>query len=562
MFVIDWLIILLLMIVIRTQNNYNSDTNKKILFIFMFFLKMYLKNYENNQYIKLMIGNPHIAIDHDSAQFGNDAIGYNTIGYNAGYVAKYDNPTSFWKILEEEGIKLFDSLISTMPTLFALGGHKNIKKSLLTMFSPNLVRIFFKFSMHFIQKQKMSVNFLKKTDTFRVLISVNTNVYTNIFRDIVIQCNSEYVGKKYMCRYSESMQSIIPLNSEFGEEGMCYVCKKYKDDIFIRFVSVPYGTPDVYSSNLNERLTPCIIECKNKETILSYIKDMELYKKECSLGKIFYATSSEHDTNQQHEEEEKKKKDSKKQENVHIIVDSTKNKKYSFCWEERKIQFRKSMEGLILDEDVQHILDKNIDTFLRLKRLGKKYSVPVKRSIMLYGPPGTGKTATGYAVSEKLGFHLYYIDRSELKAPEALPYLLDSVPEGSVVMFDDSDLLMEELKRSKTDIFSSFIHRLDGYTNFNNCFILFTTNSRLEDIDPALTRAGRIDDKILYSNMTLHQLHLFLKLLDNNIYSPDDIPNEPLKIISPAEFLMNYILPYCEDYPLLLEKIKKDLFMS
>jgi len=245
-------------------------------------------------------------------------------------------------------------------------------------------------------------------------------------------------------------------------------------------------------------------------------------------------------------------------------INKTEKSKKKVEWKEKPLKLSKKMKHLILDEGVKARIEKNIEAFRRLETIAKTYSVPYKRSILLYGIPGTGKTATASAISDVLNMPIYYIEQANLETVDLLPELLENIPSNSVVVFDDVDILLSSIGRNQyTSVFSKLLHILDGYSDLHGCFLIFTTNKEPSDIDPALIRPGRIDDQIEYSHLTTYQFKEFLRMIDENNYAiyekKIDVFESEQKYLQPivaSDFLMNYILPYCHDMPILIQKVE------
>ena len=159
-------------------------------------------------------------------------------------------------------------------------------------------------------------------------------------------------------------------------------------------------------------------------------------------------------------------------------------------------------------KDVKEVL---IETFLwpcRFPSIFKDF--PMKRGVLLYGPPGTGKTLLASALAAELGVALITVKGPELlskyigesengvrrvfqKARECMPCLL---------FFDELDSLTPRRGHDSSGVTDRVVNQLlaemDGVDG-GEVFVLAATN-RIDLLDPALLRPGRMD-KLIYCSL-------------------------------------------------------------
>ena len=158
-------------------------------------------------------------------------------------------------------------------------------------------------------------------------------------------------------------------------------------------------------------------------------------------------------------------------------------------------------------------LDRFRGSHARYRRLG----VPYHRGYLLYGPPGTGKTSLVSALAAKFGMSLYVMNLTEFN-DRTLKTAMNDVPENSLILFEDIDCMKagnrrEDLSESrekqhsatgteKSDVgdrfgvtLSGLLNVLDGVHAPENVVYVMTTN-KVEALDPALLRPGRIDYRL------------------------------------------------------------------
>lgn len=192
-------------------------------------------------------------------------------------------------------------------------------------------------------------------------------------------------------------------------------------------------------------------------------------------------------------------------------------------------------------DDVKKLLREAIEEPITHAKLYKKYKRRPTRGVLLYGPPGTGKTLLGKACATALAA-IHGAKPSDsgfiyVKGPEMLGMYVGS-SEGNVrslfsaarehkqrmgypaiVFIDEADALMGKRGRARSiegmerTIVPQFLAEMDGLEDAG-CMILLATN-RPDTLDPAITRKGRVDRKILVRRPTIaeaqHIFSLYLK---------------------------------------------------
>ncbi|XP_043704598.1 AAA-ATPase ASD, mitochondrial-like [Telopea speciosissima] len=157
------------------------------------------------------------------------------------------------------------------------------------------------------------------------------------------------------------------------------------------------------------------------------------------------------------------------------------------------------------------------------KKIGKAW----KRGYLLYGPPGTGKSSMIAAMANLLDYDIYDLELTAVKDNTELRKLLIETSRKSIIVIEDIDCSLdlsgqrkkkekekkegegegvpeavkkEEEKKNDTEskvTLSGLLNFIDGL--WSSCggekLIVFTTN-RVEELDPALIRRGRMDKHI------------------------------------------------------------------
>ena len=144
----------------------------------------------------------------------------------------------------------------------------------------------------------------------------------------------------------------------------------------------------------------------------------------------------------------------------------------------------------------------------------QKIGIKPPKGVLLYGPPGTGKTllARACAAQTKATFLKLsatsliqsYIGEGAKIVRDAFQLAKDKGP--SIIFIDEIDAVGgkrnsaehggdREVQRTMLEL----LNQLDGFTASDNVKVIAATN-RIDILDPALLRSGRIDRKIELPN--------------------------------------------------------------
>lgn len=125
--------------------------------------------------------------------------------------------------------------------------------------------------------------------------------------------------------------------------------------------------------------------------------------------------------------------------------------------------------------------------------------------IALYGPPGCGKTMVAQAMANQGGFNFISIKPAELvdkflgETEKNIRRVFSEAQEHEpcMIYFDEFDGLCGTRgnRDNITSAIQTLLSEMDGFANRGKSIILASTN-RLEDIDPAMKRPGRLSKHI------------------------------------------------------------------
>ena len=171
-----------------------------------------------------------------------------------------------------------------------------------------------------------------------------------------------------------------------------------------------------------------------------------------------------------------------------------------------------------LDDQIERIRDA-VQLPFRYRQLFRRYDLRPPKGVLLYGPPGNGKTMIAKAVAHSLSDATPGVDGVFLsvKGPELLNkyvgeserlirMIFDRARERAadgrpvIVFIDEMDSLLRTRGSGvssdvETTIVPQFLAELDGVESLDNVMVIGASN-RVDMIDPAVLRPGRLDVKI------------------------------------------------------------------
>eukprot|EP00923_Selenidium_pygospionis_P028848 GHVN01051591.1.p1 GENE.GHVN01051591.1~~GHVN01051591.1.p1 ORF type:complete len:451 (-),score=113.43 GHVN01051591.1:4250-5602(-) len=162
------------------------------------------------------------------------------------------------------------------------------------------------------------------------------------------------------------------------------------------------------------------------------------------------------------------------------------------------------------------------------------------KGVILYGPPGTGKTLLAKAVANETSAVFLRVVGSELiqkylgDGPKLVRELFRVAEENapSIVFIDEVEAVgtkryeatsggEREIQRTMLEL----LNQLDGFDSRSDVKVIMATN-RIESLDPALIRPGRIDRKIELPNPDTKTKRRIFQIHTSKMTLSDDVDLE------------------------------------
>ncbi|KAL2162922.1 hypothetical protein VTH06DRAFT_6758 [Thermothelomyces fergusii] len=216
-----------------------------------------------------------------------------------------------------------------------------------------------------------------------------------------------------------------------------------------------------------------------------------------------------------------------------------------------------------LEQQIQEVRE-SVELPLLHPELYEEMGIKPPKGVILYGAPGTGKTLLAKAVANQTSATFLRIVGSELiqkylgDGPRLVRQLFQVAAENapSIVFIDEIDAIgtkrydstsggEREVQRTMLEL----LNQLDGFDDRGDVKVIMATN-KIDTLDPALIRPGRIDRKILFENpdqntkrkiFALHTSKMSLNEdvdLEEFIAQKDDLSGADIKAICSEAGLM------------------------
>jgi chaperone BCS1 len=208
-------------------------------------------------------------------------------------------------------------------------------------------------------------------------------------------------------------------------------------------------------------------------------------------------------------------------------------------WMRARLGSRRPLSSVVLKAGQAEALLADLQRFYGARERYAELGIPWRRGYLLHGPPGTGKTSLVTALASELRLNVCTLSlASPVVTDEKIHTLLAGVPQRSLLLIEDVDAFFRQRDAVHAQVrlsFSGFLNALDGVaTQEGN--VLFMTTNHAEQLDAALIRAGRIDERVELGTCDEDQLRrLFLKFRPDEAAARAFAAENAARQLSPAQ---------------------------
>lgn len=186
--------------------------------------------------------------------------------------------------------------------------------------------------------------------------------------------------------------------------------------------------------------------------------------------------------------------------------------RYGMSWQPKARKPIRRVDTVHFDDGTKNALLADIRKYLdpSTKRLYQGRSMPYRRGYLFYGPPGTGKSSLSTALAGEFGLDLYEVKIPCVASDQDLEQMFLEIPPRCIVLLEDVDAIWTDRDSEKDEsqartrsscTLSGLLNVLDGVGSAEGRIVIMTTN-KPDRLDSALVRPGRVDMKVMLSNIS------------------------------------------------------------
>lgn len=197
---------------------------------------------------------------------------------------------------------------------------------------------------------------------------------------------------------------------------------------------------------------------------------------------------------------------------------------------------------------ISDIISQICDLILHMRHpeIYKQLGIKSPRGALLHGPPGTGKTLLAHAIAGKLNLPLVAVSGTELvggmsgESEERIRELFDNITSlaPSVLFIDEIDAICGNRLNAQKDmekrIVAQLLACLDSLGENDALVLVLAATNNPDALDPALRRAGRLEQEITLGIPSLKARSEILNILCKNMSLGDDVDMHAIAQITPG----------------------------
>lgn len=202
-------------------------------------------------------------------------------------------------------------------------------------------------------------------------------------------------------------------------------------------------------------------------------------------------------------------------------------------WVVSRLRKKRSIDTVVINKPVKNKLINEISEFIQKKEWYEERGINYKLTYLLHGLPGTGKSSFIVALASLFNKPIYMVNVNSI-SDEDFQRQLSNVGEDCFIVIEDIDVSEataarnaendpeegKAIKKSPLSM-STLLNTLDGIVSLNGNVIFITTN-HIDQLDPALTRRGRVDHIVEIQKLTDEEVKEYIQL----VYPTSTIPQE------------------------------------
>ncbi len=202
---------------------------------------------------------------------------------------------------------------------------------------------------------------------------------------------------------------------------------------------------------------------------------------------------------------------------------------------------RRPIDSVILADDGIERVIADLDSFIKEEDHYIEMGLPWHHGYLFHGPPGTGKTSLATGLANLFKLDVYYIPLSTISDDSKLMDLINEVSgRQAMLIMEDIDIVHATQERSSNDdkettkgvTLTGLLNALDGISTPHGLIAVLTTN-RIDVLDPALIRPGRVDFSLEIGYVTDDQVQRICQRFLGEMFDLPGITGN----ITPAEII-------------------------